>query len=132
MTGAEALARLTMMVAPAEDPVLSGAELQILLDDALVVDYYGLPPRSPAGVATTGYTSTWNLRQAARKGWEAKAAKVASRYDFSAAVHSHSRDQLMKHCQAMIELYSKGDIGTIQTGGSCVYDPVIGNLNGAA
>ncbi len=132
MTEAEALARLTMMVSPTEDPVLSGDELELLLEDALVVDYLGLAPKQSDGTATTGYTATWDLKRAAAAAWEVKAGKVASRFDFNSDVHGYKRDQLQKHCLEMAKQYRKGDVGTINIGAGVVYDPVIGNLNGAA
>lgn len=127
MTEAEALARLTAMVSPDEDPVLSSDELQILLDDHHVVDVNGLGPDS------SGYTPTWGLRAAAAEGWRWKAGKVASRYDFSSDVHSHKRDQLQKHCLEMAKTFSRGVSGSIAVHSrDAGYDPVIRNLNGGA
>lgn len=125
MTEAEALARLTMMVSPDEDPVLSADEVQILLDDARVADRYGLLP------SDASWEGTWRLNQAAARGWRVKAGKAASRVDMSNPPYSLSRDQLIKHCQEMAKEFSKGDNGTIYTGHErSPYDPVIGNLNG--
>lgn len=126
MNLAEATARLTAMTSPADDPVLTGPELTLLLDGALVVDLNGLAP--PA----TGYTATWNLRAAAAEAWLWKAGKVADRYDFSSDVHSHSRDQLIKHCTEMAALYGAGVLGSMQLSTGILYDPVVANLNGGA
>lgn len=124
MDAAEALARLTAMTSPSEDPFLTGDELQLLLDGALVADVNGLPPSS------TAYTDTWDLRGAAAEGWRWKAGKVAHRVDFGTDVHRQSRDQLQKHCLAMAELYARGRIATMELSAGLLYDPVIGNLNG--
>lgn len=124
MTEAEALARLTVMTAAESDPVLDSDELEMLLADHRVADATGLGP------ADAAYTDTWDLRAAAAEGWRWKAAKVASRYTFSSDVHSHQRDQLQKHCLAMVKEYSASSAGSIELAPRRLYDPVIGNLNG--
>lgn len=186
-TEAQARLRLEAMLSTTEEPTLTAAEVNLLLDLAAAVDEYGnvpdqyrawvpsaayaagdvvtprtrnghrytvtvsdglagateptWPTTSGATVALDGVTyqesgpalwaQTWSLRAAAAEGWRWKAGKVASKYDFNSDVHGLKRDQLQKHCLEMVKLYERGQSGTILAGHAGLYDPVIGNLNGA-
>ena len=106
---------------PAEPnwPTTSG---QTVTADGVTYEEAGLAPWSGA----------WNLRAAAAEGWRWKAGKVAARFDFSSDVSSFKRDQLHKHCLEMVKQYSPGMVSIpIAAGVTEIYDPLIGNLNGA-
>lgn len=82
-----------------------------------------------SGVAN--WLGAWALNEAAAEGWRWKAGKVAGRFSFSSEVNSFQRRQIHEMCLQMAEQYSKGGATVAVVSRDYVYDPVIGNLNGA-
>lgn len=89
------------MTAATSAPVLSEAELALLLESAQVVDATGLAPTAD------GYTATWDLNRAALEGWRWKAARVAGSFDFNADGASYNRSQMLASCERMIAQYQR-------------------------
>lgn len=112
MTEAEALAELRRAVAADEPPALSDGELEALLLRARTRDAEGRGP------ADSGWTPTWHLAKAAYEGWKLKAAKAASRFDFSSDGQSLSRSQLVRNCLDMAALYARGSAVAVAVPGT--------------
>lgn len=125
MTAAEAEARLKIMLAWGDDPVLLQAEITDLLTMSRVVDEDGFPPSSAS------WGGAWDLRYGAAEGWRWKAGKCAGRFDFSSDVSDFSRSQIQKQCLELADRYAKGWQGTLIVTAAGGLDPVIGNLDAA-
>jgi hypothetical protein len=122
MERADALARLANMTAASSRPALStgvGGELEMLLDDAAMIDTYGQPPNAE------DWAGAWDLNAAAAEGWRWKAGKVAGDYNFSADDASYSKADVLAHCLEMEATYRAKIVGTstIRGSGSLLYDP---------
>jgi hypothetical protein len=57
--------------------------------------------------AGTVWSPTWDLNAAAAKGWQIKAGKVASRFDFTTDGQSFQRAQMLDHCRSMERSYRR-------------------------
>lgn len=101
MTEAEALARLERMTAASEEPALSSEELADLLGLSEIADSNGVAP------GQDGWSPTWDLNRGAAEGWQWKAAKVASRFDFQADGASYHREQVMQNCERLAGSYRR-------------------------
>lgn len=95
-------ARLERMLRPDLDPTLTDAEVDDLLAGAKRTDADGLAPSDPA------WTPTYDLDQAAADGWEAKAGKAATGFDFGEDGQRFNRSQLFDQCMKMAALYRRG------------------------
>ena len=82
-----------------QHPVLTEAEIDLLLAEAKIVDEDGYDPDDP------DWTETYNVNYAISKGWEIKAGKCAGSYDFSDLGQKFNRSQMFKHCEAMAKKY---------------------------
>ncbi|RLG78461.1 MAG: hypothetical protein DRO14_00560 [Thermoprotei archaeon] len=101
MTEAEALVRLSRMTASSNDPELTAEELDDLLSMCKVMDADGRAPDDE------DWEPTWDLNRGAAEGWRWKAAKAASRFDFTADGASFDRSQITEHCERMARQYSR-------------------------
>jgi len=77
------------------------------------------------------WSGRWALNMAAAEGWRWKAGKCAGRFSFSSEVNSFQRRQIHEMCLQMAAQYDKGGLSTIQVDAGSIFDPVIGNVNGA-
>lgn len=111
MTEEQALARLQRMVAYDSDPVLTAEEVEDLLALSAVADADGLAPTD------TGWTPTWDLHRGAAEGWRWKAAKAASRFQFSADGASFNRQQVIEHCERMSAQYRRRIVSNVMLPG---------------
>lgn len=73
----------------------SDAELAAIIEKHLITDAQGVRPWE------AGYTPTYDLRLAASDVWEAKAARFAADFDFSADGGEFARAQRFRHAQQM-------------------------------
>ena len=96
-----AKARLAMMVAATQDPVLTDGEVEMLLDLARRPD---IEDRSPDAV---GWVPTWALGAAAAEGWRWKAGKASPRVDMQGDDSRLSRSQMFSHCMQMAARYDR-------------------------
>lgn len=104
MLRATALARLMLNCQPASDPVLSGDELDTILDLYALADAQGLAPYED------GWLGLWDIRAASRKAWQVKAAKVVADVDYDVDGAKYTQSQLHAHCLAQADLFA--DQGT--------------------
>lgn len=111
MTEAEALARLERMTAASEEPVLSSEELTDLLNLSKTVDSWGVAP------GEDGWSPSWDLNRGAAEGWRWKAAKVASRFQFTTDGASYHREQVMQHCERMSLTYRRKILSNVNLPG---------------
>lgn len=124
LTVEQARERLGSMLAYAEEPALTDAQLEDLLTQSQLADSAGRAPSDP------DYVLTVNLNIGAAEGWRWKAALAANRYSHSTDVHNYQRSDLHKHCEAMALKYSRRISGTVTITsrlGSSSVDPVVGN-----
>jgi hypothetical protein len=98
--------RLAVMVAAAEEPVLSADELADLLKQAQRPDSTGLNPTD------VGWTPTYDLNAAAAEGWRWKAGKVSPNYSFGIDRGRDEQSDVFKHCMAMAAQYTTGGSGS--------------------
>jgi len=113
MNKAQAWATLKAMCAADTAPVLSDAELELLLGSVLIVDSAGLGP------SDSDYTPTWDLNRAAAEAWRWKAGKVSGAFDFQADGASYSRSQMLDMCNRMAAQYQRRICGSVP-----VYAPI--------
>ena len=92
--------RLKKLIASAEEPILSDAEIDELLAASAVADGAGLGPESE------DWDPSYDLNSAAAEGWMVKAARSASTTETdpdSLAVTS----RVFENCIRMAQLYSR-------------------------
>ena len=96
---ATARARLARLCASTEAPTLTVDDLDDMLAQAARADADGRRP------ADDGWTPTYDLDAAAVLAWEAKAAKVAGHFSFTADGASFDKGKVLENIQAMIKYY---------------------------
>jgi hypothetical protein len=92
---------LAHMTSADTEPVLSDADLDLLLELARIPDSVGL------AATDAGWTPTYDLNYAAAEGWRWKAGKAAASYAFSMDGESPERSFLMVRCEHMADRYSR-------------------------
>jgi hypothetical protein len=100
VTEAEARARITLFLNPGTEPVITSAEVDILVDIARKVDVNGVMPGDAAWV------ETYNVNLAVAQGWLVKAGRLADRYLFMDAGTMYSRQQYYDHCMKQYQKFS--------------------------
>lgn len=88
MTADEAYNEIEILTQATTEPVLLKAELDLLARRAQRADSAGRTPDDNL------WTPTFNLAYAVALGWEIKAMKVATGYDFASADQKFSRSQM--------------------------------------
>jgi hypothetical protein len=99
-------------VAADEDPMLDDAEIGDLLAMSKLADSAGRAP------SDTSWSPTWDLNRGAAEGWRWKAAKVATRFDFTTDGQDFKRSQAYQACLEMAKRYSRKIHGTITVAGA--------------
>lgn len=107
MTEADARTVLAKRVAASIAPVLSTADINILIAQAKRTDQYGYLPTNVA------WTPTWALTAAAAEGWRWKAAELANQMNVSTGSAKAELRQRWENAMAMVRQYGSGGIGTI-------------------
>jgi hypothetical protein len=105
-----ALARLRINTQAASEPVLTEQELDDLLSMYALEDADGLAPDE------VGWSGTWDMAAASRKGWLLKAGKVVSDVTYQADGASYSQSDMHAHCMAMAQSF--GQVGVFSLGAS--------------
>lgn len=95
---AEVRARITTFAELDAEPVLTTADLEVVLDLSKRVDRYGVRP------IDDGWEDTYDWNYAVAQCWLIKAGRVANRYLFMSGGKMFSRNQYYEHC---MELYHK-------------------------
>lgn len=110
MDAAAALNLLTVHTQATVDPVLSAAELGVLLDDMAGVDAEGRAP------SETGWVPTYEraaLPSVVVLGWEMKAAKAAPEVTYAADGAQFSNSDVYAHCLAQADRWRRRVIVSI-------------------
>lgn len=97
-----AMARLDQMLSPNLEPVLDSDDMDLILDQAKRADSAGNSPSSD------DWNPTWDLEAAAVIGWEIKAGRAASTFDFGEDSQRFNASQVHDQCMAMARLYRRG------------------------
>lgn len=92
MTEAEARARISLFLNPGTEPILTSAEVDILVAFSRRLDVNGVMPGDDAWV------ETYDVNYAVAQGWLVKAGRLADRYLFMDAGTMYSRQQYYDHC----------------------------------
>jgi len=123
MTEAEARARIISFCDAEREPVLSSADVDILVAISKSADKYGLLPTD------TGWTPTWNINYATAQGWLLKATKLPDRYLFMSGGKMFSRNQFFEHCMVLYRRFlGKSGIRGIRLYPDVLpYDPPVPN-----
>lgn len=114
-----ALARLRVMAAADQRPVLSTEDLDTILTAYSTVDADGRL------VTDAGWVGTYDLNGAAGEAWRAKAARVAGDFTFSADGASYSKGEVMANCLQMAAEYAGKSLGVVTLGterSATIYD----------
>lgn len=107
LSEAEALERITRMVAATYEPTLDVTELADLVDLARRPDADGNLPDA------TGWVPTWDLNYAAAEGWSWKAGKAAADFDYSDDAGSYSRSSVYDAAVEREKHYRSRAIGSL-------------------
>lgn len=107
MTEADARTVLQKRVAASIAPVLSTAEINILIAQAKRTDRFGYLSTDVA------WTPTWSLDSAAAEGWEWKAAALANKMNVSAGTTKAELSQQWEHARDMAKRYRGVGIGSV-------------------
>jgi len=99
MTEAEVRNRILIFADGEQDPVLTSADLDILVADCREVDKYQVWPTD------TNWTPTYNVNRAIAQAWLLKASRVSPRYLFMSGGKMFSRQQYYDHCMKQYKVY---------------------------
>lgn len=125
VTEAEVRARISTFAAPDVEPVLTLADLEVVMDLSKRVDRYGVRP------IDDGWEDTYDWNYAVAQCWFIKAGRVADRYLFMSGGKMFSRNQYYDHCMKLYHKFlAKADLKSIslETGGNLELIP--NNWNG--
>lgn len=118
-------AKLEMLCAAQELPVLTSADLTTVLDMARVADVNGRTEEDD------DYIPTHDMQMACYIGWKVKAGRVAGMWSFSADGQTINKAELLDHMERMMAQYAvSGDIAIdpgLLAGNVPAADYVIGN-----
>lgn len=113
MTEAEARARIVMLAAAGEEPVLSSADVDVLLSMARRMDENEIEP------GATGWTPTWGINYSVAQAWLIKAGRLSGRYLFMSGGKMFARQQMFDHCMKLHARYAmKAGIQAVRLGPS--------------
>lgn len=115
MTEAEARNRILVFSGGEQDPVLTSADLDILVSLCRTLDKYGVLP------ADTTWTPTYDTNYGIAQAWLLRATRVADRYLFMSGGKMFSRQQFYDHCLKQYKLYiGKSGLRSLRLG----HDPL--------
>lgn len=124
---AEVRARIATFAELDAEPVLTSADLEVILDLSKRVDRYGVRP------IDTGWESTYDWNYAVAQCWLIKAGRVANRYLFMSGGKMFSRNMYYEHCMGLYRKYiGKANLASLRLGAGSVnlLDAVPNNWNG--
>jgi len=110
VTEAEVRARIISFTAAASEPVLTSADVDILVSIAKRRDDADIEP------SDANWTPTWDVYYAVAQGWLMKAGRTANRYLFMSGGKMFSRNQYWEHCIEMCRYYGNKRIRTVPLG----------------
>lgn len=96
----DAVARVKRLGATDQRPVVTGLQVQAIVETYRLVDAEGLAP------GATGWSPTYDTNAAIAEVWAQKAAAVAGDYSFSADNAEFSKGDVLAHMLAMEAKYS--------------------------
>lgn len=127
MTEAEARARIITLAAAGEEPVLSSADVDIILSMARRMDENEIEP------GATNWTPTWGINYAVAQAWLIKAGRLSGRYLFMSGGKMFARQQMFDHCMKLHSKYAmKAGIQAVRLGPNEDFAqtvPLLGNWN---
>ena len=100
LTEAEVRARILTFTNPSEEPVLTSADLDILIYMSKIIDYNGVWP------TMTGWIESYNYNLGIALGWLIKATRIADRYLFMDGGTMLSRNQYYDHCMMLYHRFA--------------------------
>lgn len=125
MTEAQARARLELLIAISDEPLISASEFEDIFQQCKTIDINGLAP------IDSGYIASWDLNRGAALGWTRKAGKAAGNYTFASGGRSFARSQVFDHCIKMAQMYAKKTkfqaVATMASGPSAPSTLPVGN-----
>ncbi len=124
---AEVRARIVTFAAPDSEPVLTSADLEVVLDLSKRVDRYGMRP------IDEGWEDTYDWNYAVAQCWFIKAGRVADRYLFMSGGKMFSRNQYFDHCMKLHHKFlGKANMQSIRLapGETSQLDRIPNNWNG--
>lgn len=107
MDEGQARLRLERMIAADVDPILSGDDVDDLLELAKRADEAGRAPTD------ADWEPTWDLNAAAAEGWRTKAGRVVPRFGVTLDGDSLQRQQIYLHCIRQASEYAKKLAGSV-------------------
>lgn len=128
VTEAEVRARITTFAAPDAEPVLTSADLDVVMDLAKRLDRYGVRP------IDDGWEDTYDWNYAVAQCWLIKAGRVANRYLFMSGGKMFSRNMYYDHCMKLYHKYmGRADMASIRLapGAGSALDEIPNNWNGS-
>lgn len=99
MTEAELRGRIQMFCDAGTDPILSSADLEVLVSLSRRLDKYGVQP------GDTSWEETYDWNYAVAQGWLVKAGRLADHYLFMTGGKMLSRNQFYEHCMELHKKY---------------------------
>ena len=124
MTVDEAFQQIAILTQAETEPVLTLPELKILLVRAKRVDSSRRVPTDPLWVPT------WNIGAAVALGWEMKAMKVATGYDFQSADQKFSRSQMYAQLMRVAQEWRKRGGESVRLKGDLAQSILFPSVNG--
>lgn len=97
-----AVIRFEAFCPPDQDPVLSPAQVEAAISEAVTADDADLAPTDEEWTPTYSRLGVW---RAITRGWEMKAGNAAGRFDFTTDGQQFRRSQVADHCDAMATKY---------------------------
>lgn len=128
MNEAEVRARLITFADVNTEPVLTSADIEVVLDTSKRVDKFGVWP------SQEGWTGTFDVNYAIAQCWLLKATRLANRYLFMSGGKMFSRNQFYEHCMDLHRKFlSKADMKALRlaTGKTTNLDQIPANWNSA-
>lgn len=125
MTEAEVRARITSFASADTEPVLTSADLDVLVSIAKVSDQFGMWP------SDDGWSPTYDVWYAVAQAWLLKSSRLAPRYLFMSGGKMLSRNQYYEHCVQQYRTYlQKSGLRSIRLYPDYLtWDPVPNNWN---
>lgn len=99
MTEAEVRNRILIFADGEQDPVLTSADLDILVSLCRGVDKAGIYPTE------AGWTETYNWNYGVAQAWLLRASRTSPRYLFMSGGKMFSRQQFYDHCLKQYRIY---------------------------
>jgi len=113
MTEAEARADIALFTEASNAPVLTEADLDVLVRKAKRMDYLHRQP------SHSEWVPTWNIAHAIALGWQVKSGRLAGVTSFSLRGQSFtSREKFYDHCMEQMKIWKSRASESIQVKGS--------------